>query len=183
MKTNTASSTIRLRPFRDNDVPVLTRLLNNKKIWNNVRDYIPHPYFEQDAREFIVFCKREDPQTTFVVEYEGELVGTVGLVLQTDVYRISAEIGYWLGEPFWGKGIMTRAVKQMVDYGFKHLNLLRIYTGVFDFNKGSQRVLEKAGFKLECIFEKALIKNGVVYDEYRYGLIKDCWFSGREISS
>jgi ribosomal-protein-alanine N-acetyltransferase len=166
-------SKIRLRPFRESDVPALARLFNNKKIWNNIRDYIPHPYFEQDAREFIGFCKQEDPQTTFVIEYEGELVGAVGLVPQTDVYRISAEIGYWLGEPFWGRGIMTEAVKQMVDYGFKHLNLVRIFTGVFDFNKGSQRVLEKAGFIRECIFEKALIKNGVVCDEFRYAIINN----------
>lgn len=108
-----------------------------------------------------------------MVEYEGALAGVVGLVPQTDVYRISAEIGYWLGESFWGKGIMTEAVKRMVDYGFNHLNLVRIFTGVFDFNKGSQRVLEKAGFQLECIFRKALIKNGVVCDEYRFAVINE----------
>lgn len=173
MKNNASTlSAIRLRPFREDDAPVLARLFNNKKIWNNIRDYIPHPYLEQDAREFIGFCKKEDPQTTFGVEYDRELVGAVGLVPQTDVYRISAEIGYWLGEPFWGNGIMTEAVRQMVDYGFKHLNLIRIYSGVFDFNKGSQRVLEKAGFKRECVFEKALIKNGQICDEYRYALVK-----------
>ncbi|WP_291855293.1 GNAT family protein [Marinilabilia sp.] len=175
MTTYTNPIKIRLRPFYESDAPTLARLINNRKIWNNIRDFIPHPYFEQDAREFIGFCNQEDPKTTFAVEYEGEFVGAVGLVPQTDVYRISAEIGYWLGEPFWGKGFMTEAVKQMVDYGFKHLNLTRIFTGVFDFNKGSQRVLEKAGFKLECIFEKALIKNGVVCDEYRYAIIKDKW--------
>ncbi len=170
---NSALSANRLRPFHEEDAPALARLLNNKKIWNNIRDYVPHPYFEQDACDFIAICQKEDPHYTFVVEYEGELAGVVGLVPQADVYRISAEIGYWLGEPFWGKGIMTEAVKQMVDYGFKHLNLIRIFTGVFDFNKGSQRVLEKAGFKLECVFEKALIKNGVVYDEYRYAIIRE----------
>jgi ribosomal-protein-alanine N-acetyltransferase len=171
MATISTPSKVRLRPFNDSDVPVLAHLLNNRKIWNNIRDYIPHPYVEQDAREVIAFCRKEDPKTTLVVEYQGEFVGAVGLIPQTDVYRISAEIGYWLGEPFWGKGIMTEAVKQMVDYGFKHLNLTRIFTGVFDFNKGSQRVLEKAGFKLECVFEKALIKNGVVCDEYWYAII------------
>lgn len=172
MTTSSNSPKIRLRPFHESDISPMAHLINNRKIWNNIRDFIPHPYFEQDAREFIGFCNQEDPKMTFAIEYEGEFVGAVGLVPQTDVYRISAEIGYWLGEPFWGKGIMTEAVKQMVDYAFKQLNLIRIFTGVFDFNKGSQRVLEKAGFKLECIFEKALIKNEVVCDEYRYAIIK-----------
>jgi RimJ/RimL family protein N-acetyltransferase len=173
MKSNTHPTNIRLRPFREEDAPVLARLLNNKKIWNNIRDFVPHPYSEQDARDFIAICRKEDPLYTFVVEYEGQLAGVVGVVPQKDVYRISAEIGYWLGEPFWGKGIMTEAVKRMVDYGFNDLNLIRIFTGVFDFNKGSHRVLEKAGFKLECIFRKALIKNGVVCDEYRYAIINE----------
>ncbi|RCW36633.1 GNAT family N-acetyltransferase [Marinilabilia salmonicolor] len=173
MKSNTHPTNIRLRPFREEDAPVLARLLNNKKIWNNIRDFVPHPYSEQDARDFIAICRKEDPLYTFVVEYEEQLAGVVGVVPQKDVYRISAEIGYWLGEPFWGKGIMTEAVKRMVDYGFNDLNLIRIFTGVFDFNKGSHRVLEKAGFKLECIFRKALIKNGVVCDEYRYAIINE----------
>ncbi len=173
MKGNTHPTDIRLRPFREEDAPVLARLLNNKKIWNNIRDFVPYPYSEQDARDFISICRKEDPQYTFVIEYEGLLAGVVGLVPQTDVYRISAEIGYWLGEPYWGKGIMTEAVKRMVDYGFHHLKLVRIFTGVFDYNKGSQRVLEKAGFQLECTFRKALIKNEVVCDEYRYAVINE----------
>jgi len=162
---------MRLREFRKSDIKLLAGLCNNKKIWDNLRDYIPHPYTEKDAEEFIGFCKNENPQLTFAIEVEGEFAGSIGLVRQKDVYRLSAEIGYWLGEPYWGKGIMTEAVWQLTEYGFSRLGLVRIYTGVFDFNRASQRVLEKAGFKLECISEKALIKNDRICDEYKYALI------------
>lgn len=162
-----------LRKPTDDDVSDIVRLLNNKKIWDNVRDKIPFPYREQDAIDFIGWVRQENPLRTFAIEYNGELAGFVGLLKQEDVYRLSAEIGYWLGEPFWNKGIATRAVKLMVDYGFKGLGLVRIFTGVFDFNKPSRRVLEKAGFELECISKKALIKNGVIRNEYRYSLVLD----------
>lgn len=162
-----------LRRLNEQDAPVLARLLNNKKIWDNVRDKIPFPYTEQDAKEFIGWCQAEDPPMTFGIEYNGQLAGCIGLLKQEDVYRLSAEIGYWIGEPFWNNGIATEATRLMVDYGFKELKLVKIFTGVFDFNKAFQRVLEKVGFKLECVSEKALIKNGVIRDEYRYGLVNE----------
>jgi len=161
-----------LRPFKDSDAKILTELCNNKKIWDNLRDYIPFPYTENNAIEFIKYCQTESPQHTFAIEFNGEFAGSIGLVKQNDVYRLTAEIGYWLGEPFWGQGITTKAVKLITEYGFKQLGLIRIYSGVFDFNKASQRVLEKAGFMLECIVEKAVVKNENVCDEYRYGLVK-----------
>ncbi len=136
-----------------------------------MRDHLPFPYTEKHAMEFIEHCQGENPQQTFAVEYNGEFAGCVGLVRQTDIYKLTAEIGYWLGEPYWGLGIATKAVELITEYGFNQLGLVRIYTGVFDFNKASQRVLEKAGFKPECVFEKSVFKNGVICDEYRYGLI------------
>jgi [ribosomal protein S5]-alanine N-acetyltransferase len=162
---------IKLRQFEASDLKRLAALCNNKKVWDNLRDYIPFPYTENDAFDFINYCLKEDPQVTFAIEYNGALVGCIGLVKQGDVYKLTAEIGYWLGEPFWGLGITTRAVRMITAYGFSTLGLVRIYTGVFDFNKASQRVLEKAGFKLECIFDKAIIKNGKICGEYRYALI------------
>ncbi len=162
---------LKLRKLKDSDEHRLAALCNNKKIWDNLRDYIPYPYTDKDATAFIGFCKTENPQQTFAMEYNNEFVGCIGLVLQTDVYKLTAEIGYWIGEPFWGLGLATKAVNLLVDYGFNQLNLVRIYTGVFDFNKASQRVLEKAGFKLECIFEKSIVKNGVICNEYRYAKI------------
>ncbi len=163
---------IRLRGFSNLDRTRLATLCNSKKIWDNVRDLMPYPYSEQDAIEFITRCQKENPPGTFAIEYEGALAGCVGLVLQSDVYKLTAEIGYWIGEPYWGQGIATKAVELMTDYGFSQLGLVRIYSGVFDFNKASQRVLEKSGFKLEGIFEKSFIKNGKIGDEYRYAKLK-----------
>jgi len=162
---------IRLRQFEEKDIPPLAFLCNNKKIWDNVRDFLPFPYTEKHAQEFVRTCQGEDPQVTFVVEYKGNFAGCIGLVRQTDIYKLTAELGYWIGEPYWGLGIATKSVNLIVDYGFDQLGLVRIFTGVFDFNKASQRVLEKAGFKLEGIFEKNVLKNGKILNEYRYGKI------------
>jgi RimJ/RimL family protein N-acetyltransferase len=162
---------IKLRELEITDKKKLAELCNNKKIWDNLRDYMPFPYTEDNANDFIKYCQGENPQYTFAIEYNGEFVGTIGLVRQTDIYKLTAEIGYWIGEPYWGMGIATKAVQLITEYGFNELGLVRIYTGVFAFNKASQRVLEKVGFKLECIFEKSVYKNDRIYDEYRYGLI------------
>ncbi len=122
--------------------------------------------------EFRNICQDENPPVTFAVDYKGELAGCIGLVKQTDVYKLTAEIGYWIGEPYRGLGIATKAVELITEYGFRQLNLVRIYSGVFDFNVASQRVLEKSGFKLEGIFEKSIIKNGRICDEFRYAKTK-----------
>ncbi len=167
------NSRLKLRPFRESDSLKLSEFCNNKKVWDNLRDYIPHPYSESNALEYIRFCQSEDPQLTFAIEYEGKFAGSIGLVKQSDVYKLTAEIGYWIGEPYWGKGITTQAAKMITDYGFNKLGLVRIFSGVFDFNKASQRVLEKAGFKLECVFEKSIYKNGKICDEYRYAMINN----------
>ena len=166
------SQNLKLRPFYDSDSNRLAELCNNKSIWDNLRDFIPFPYTEKDAIDFIAFCQPENPESTFAIEYNGEFAGTIGLVLQKDVYRFSSEIGYWVGEPYWGKGIATEAVKLISDYGLSTLGLIRIYAGVFGFNHASMRVLEKAGFRLECIFEKAVFKNGNFCSEHRYSLTK-----------
>ncbi|MEP0262903.1 GNAT family N-acetyltransferase [Dokdonia sp.] len=162
---------MKLREFKNSDALQLSILLNNKKIWDNLRNRIPYPYALEDAKEFIQFCQSENPQTTFIIEKEGTVVGVIGLIVLTDVYCKSAEIGYWLGEPFWNKGIMTKAIQKIVTYGFDELDLVRIFAGVFENNKSSQKVLEKAGFKFECIFEKAIFKNGQLLNEYRYSKI------------
>ena len=164
---------LKLRDYRNSDSEQIAKLCNNKKIWDNLRDFIPYPYTGKDAAEFIVFCQKENPQTTFAIEFKGEFVGSIGLVRQTDIYSLTAEVGYWIGEPFWGQGIATKAVNLIADYGFNCLKLERIYAGIFDFNKASQRVLEKAGFKLDGVFENAVFKNGKICDEFRYSKIKN----------
>ncbi len=167
-----ANNEIKLREFTLEDKTQLAVLCNNKKIWDNVRDIIPFPYSEKDASFFIEGCIKEKTKTTFAIEKNRILVGVIGLVLQSDIYRLSAEIGYWIGEPYWGQGIATEAVKLLTEYGFTKLNLIRIFSGVFDYNKPSQKVLEKSGYTLDGIFKKAVIKNNNIHDEYRYSILK-----------
>jgi [ribosomal protein S5]-alanine N-acetyltransferase len=169
---NSTSQEIRLRRLTLSDKTVIAQLCNNKNIWNNLTDRIPFPYLEKDAEVFIRLTLKEVVQYTFGITYKGDLVGVIGLIKQKDVYRLSAEVGYWIGEPYWGLGIATKAARFITDYAFERLGLIRVFSAVFDFNKASQRVLQKAGFKLDCIFEKAVIKNDVICDEYRYSIVK-----------
>jgi len=164
---------VKLRDFEKSDSKRLVSLLNNKNIWDNLRDYIPYPYTEKDAIEYIDFCNSQKPITYFAIEYNGELVGSIGLILQRDVYRKSAEIGYWIGESYWGKGITSKAAKLIVDYGFKKLDIVRIYTGIFDYNIASQKVLTNNGFVNEGVFKNAIFKNGKLCDEVRFSIIKE----------
>ena len=155
------------------DTSRIAELLNNRNIWDQLRDSIPFPYSESDAENYLSFIENDKSQVVYGVECSGVLVGIVGLILQTDIYRFSAELGYWLGEEYWGRGIMPQIVREIVQIGFKEYNLLRIFSGVLEHNKRSMRVLEKSGFMLEAILKKAVIKNGVIQDEYRYVLLND----------
>lgn len=165
------TSEIILDRLTTEDAAQLAEIANNKKIFDNVRDYFPHPYLEKNALEFIEFCSKEDPQVNFAIRYKGDLCGVIGVIPQPDIYRKTAEIGYWLGEAYWGKGIASEALGLMISYAFKDLKLVRLHTGVFAHNKASMKVLKKCGFAQEGIFRKALIKNEVLVDEYRFGLI------------
>ncbi len=163
-----------LRPLRYADKERLASLANNKKIWNNLRDMFPYPYLVQDAEKFIDMVKQQDPQVTFAIQYQFKFAGVIGMILQPDVYRKGAEIGYWLGEPFWNMGISTIALRLATEYAFEVLKLERLYAGIFEGNVGSRRVLEKCGYRLEGINRKAVFKNNKLIDEWRFGkLISD----------
>ena len=166
---------IRLRSLRYSDRENLARLANNKKIWQNLRDMFPHPYHIEDAEKFIDSVKLQDPQVIFAIDYMYQLAGVIGMVLQVDVYRKSAEIGYWIGEPFWNKGIATAALQLATDHGFSTLKLERIFAGVFSFNEASKKVLEKCGYQLEGISRRAVFKNSKFWDELRYAKLKEEW--------
>ncbi len=163
---------IKIRLLEQSDASQLAILANNKNVWDNLRDYIPHPYSEDDAVFFINLTKKQDPSQSFGITYNGELCGVISLIVQQDVYKKSGEIGYWIGEPYWGKGIASRAVGLITEYGFLNLNLIRIYTGVYEYNTASMKVLEKNGYIKEGIFQKAVIKNDQVIDEHRYCKLK-----------
>ncbi len=163
---------IRLRPLKLGDAPKMAELADNEKVSINLRDGFPNPYTLKDAEEFIKQFGQHKQMKVFAIEYNGQYAGNIGLHIEGDVYRKSAEIGYFIGEPFWNKGIMTEAVNQIVQYGFKNLDIVRIHTGIFEYNKASQRVLEKCGFKKEAVFEKAIFKNNQLWKEVRYALLK-----------
>lgn len=167
-----SSETIRLRPLRDSDKEALAQLANNKKIWDNVRDYLPHPYSLADAVAFINLTKEENPPMSFAIEYESQFCGMIGLVPQKDVNRITAEIGYWIGEAFWNKGIATEAVRLITDYGLNELGFMRLHTGIFEYNTASMKVLAKNGYKKDGVFEKCVIKNGKIWAEHRYAITR-----------
>lgn len=160
------------RPLRKNDAEQLASLDNNMNIWNNVRDYFPHPYAIKDADFFINLTLQKNPKLTLGKDFNNCLYGVVSLVKQNDIYQHSAELSYWLGEPFGGKGIPTEAVKLITKYGFSELRLQRLFAGVFEYNKSSIRVLEKCDFQIEGIAKKGLIKNQKIWDEYRYAILK-----------
>ncbi|MDZ7607584.1 MAG: GNAT family protein [Cyclobacteriaceae bacterium] len=164
---------ILLRTLRYSDKESMAILANNKRIWNNLRDEFPYPYTENDALKFIDGVKVKEPQVDFAIEYEHRFTGVISLMPQKDILRHSAEIGYWIGEPFWGKGIASAAVALLVHYGFKTLGLQRIYASVFEGNVASQKVLENCGFLLEGTFRKGAFKNNRFLNDLRYGITRD----------
>ncbi len=161
-----------IRELNESDLPKLAEYANNEKVSINLRDAFPNPYIIEDAKKFLEVIEKQSQKTFFAIEYKGDYVGNISLLVGNDVYRNSAEIGYFIGEPFWNKGIMTKAVNLITEFGFKNLGIIRIHAGVFEFNKSSQRVLEKCGFEKEAVFKKSVTKKGVIYNEIRYAKLK-----------
>jgi len=164
-------SRCRLRPFRDGDQASLVRYANNRKIWINLRDRFPHPYTPANADAWIQEVAGAYVPVQCAIEIEGEVVGGIGITLQDDVHRRSAEIGYWLGEPFWGRGVMTEAVRAFTAYAFSTFDLCRIYATVFECNHASARILEKAGYVLEGRLRKSVTKDGRTIDQFMYARV------------
>jgi [ribosomal protein S5]-alanine N-acetyltransferase len=158
-----------LRSWEKADVPALVKYADNRKIWLNVRDAFPYPYTRKDAEAWI--NTMQDPLTNFAIAGPAEAIGGVGFNLQEDVYCRSAEIGYWLGEPYWNRGIATLAVAATVKYAFATFDLVRLYATVFEWNPASARVLEKNGFKLEGRLLKSVTKDGKTIDSLQYALV------------
>ena len=160
-----------VRSWRMGDAEALARHGDNEKIWINLRDAFPHPYTVHHAREFIKSLRHRTPETTFAIAVNGEAAGSVGFVLRNDVERVSAEIGYWLAEPFWGRGIATEALAAMTQYAIATHGLTRVYALPFAANTASCRVLEKAGYLLEGRLRRSAIKNGVIADQLQYAYV------------
>ena len=161
-----------LRAWQPGDEPSLVRHANSRTIWRNLRDAFPHPYTLADAKRWIEVANPTASITNFAIVADGAAVGAIGLVLREDVFRRSAEIGYWLGEEFWGRGIVTEAVCAVTDYAFETFDLCRVYAGVFEWNPASMRVLEKAGYEFECRMKKSVTKDGETIDEFIYAVVR-----------
>ena len=144
---------------------------NNRNVWINLRDAFPHPYSTKEARAFLKSLRDRTPETMFAIAVEGRAVGGIGFVLHPDVERVSAEIGYWLGEAFWGRGIATEALVAVTAHAIQTHGLTRIYAVPFAWNAASCRVLEKAGYVLEGRLRKSAIKDGKLTDQLQYAYI------------
>jgi ribosomal-protein-alanine N-acetyltransferase len=163
---------VKLGPLLEEHASQLAKLANNKNIADALMDYFPHPYELKHAYEFVVTTAEKEPRHTFGIFYKKQLVGIIGFNVQSDIYRVSAELGYWVAEEFWRKGIATAAIREMTRYGFKTLDLQRIYARVFEFNSPSMRTLEKNGYCREGILKRAAIKNGLLQDIHLYAITK-----------
>jgi len=157
-----------VRSWEESDVPSLAIHANNRKIWRNLRDAFPHPYTEHNARVFIHSANEREPETYFAVAVDGEAVGSIGYTFHTDVERVSAQIGYWLAEPLWNRGIMTEALKAVTEQAIRTHGLTRLYAVPYEWNAASFRVLEKAGYVLEGRMRRSAIKDGQVIDQLMY---------------
>ena len=161
-----------LRPWQASDADALTRYADNHNIWISMRDGFPNPSTLEKANSFLEAVSRQDPVTFCAIATQQEAIGGIGVTLNKDVHRLTAELGYWLAEPYWGKGMMTEAVTKFTEYAFECFGLVRIYAEPYATNDGSLRVLEKAGFVLEGRMRCSVIKEGRINDQLLYAKIK-----------
>ena len=165
---------IELREWKTGDAPDLTAAINNKKVLDNLRE-IPYPYTEKDAAEYIaaMLSAEKDSQYDFAICLDDKVIGNIGVFRRDNVHRYTAEMGYYIAEPYWGKGIMTEAVRQMCAYIFENTDIIRIFAEPYAYNNASCRVLEKAGFQFEGILRQNAVKNGQSVDMRMYAIIRD----------
>ena len=161
-----------LRDWRRTDRDALCRHANNLAIARNLRDGFPHPYTAAHADWWLAMCEKRSPQTFFAIAIADEAVGGIGLTLHDDVERVAAELGYWLSEAHWGKGVVTAAVRALTEWAFASFPLTRVYAMPFASNPASARVLEKAGFTLEGRQRRSIIKHEVVQDHLMYARVR-----------
>ena len=165
---------VQIRKWEHTDAADLSAALSNKKVQDNLRDGLPYPYTEQDGQDYIsaMLAANENDTFAFAVTADGKVIGSISAFRQSNIHRQTAELGYYIAEEYWGKGIMTEAVKQLCEYVFSHTDIIRIYADPFACNIGSCRVLEKAGFQCEGTLRSNAVKNGNVLDMKMYACLK-----------
>lgn len=171
-----------LRPWTTADLDDLVKHANNWNVAKNLTDKFPHPYTQNDGIAFLEYATLGNPISIFAIEVAGEAAGGIGIHPQNDIFKKNAELGYWLAEPYWGQGIISKAIKQMVDFAFTTFDIDRVYAKPFGTNIASQKVLEKNNFVLEGRFEKVLFKNGEYLDELVYAVRQENWGRGNYFS-
>lgn len=169
--------TCKIRKWALTDAKALAAALSNPNVQRNLRDGLPYPYTEQDGADFISAMLAEDENETFsfAITADDQAIGSIGVFRQGNIHRQTAELGYYIAEPYWGKGMMTEAVTQICGYVFSHSDILRIYAEPFAENKASCRVLEKSGFQYEGTLRANAVKNGRILDMRMYSLLKTDW--------
>lgn len=172
----------RMRPWHPDDASSLVKHANNPKVARNLRDGFPHPYSLADARKWLDIVVENQSDLILALEINGEAAGGIGIHAGKDVYSYNGEIGYWLSEIYWAKGIMTEAVGILVDHAFMHTKWLRLFATIFESNTPSMRILEKCGFRHEATHKQVVMKEGKLLDEYLFALLKEHWKSRRGIS-
>jgi RimJ/RimL family protein N-acetyltransferase len=156
------------------DREALIQYANNRRVWLNLRDRFPHPYTESDANAWLAYATIEQSSPwVFAIEVDGKAAGGISLEGGADIERHSAEIGYWLGEPFWGRGIATAAARAITARAFEETDLYRLYGCVFAWNPSSMRVLEKAGYSREGVLVRSAVKDGILIDRVIYAITRD----------
>lgn len=175
--------TCRIRLWRGADAASLVLHANNINVARQLRDRFPHPYTRSDAAAFLRHVAAAERPTTFAIEVDGDAAGGIGFVPGTDVERFSAEIGYWLGEAFWGRGVVTEALTIVTGFAFDEFNLLRLFALPFADNTASVRVLEKAGYVREARLRSSSVKYGEPRDQFLYARVSDRWRGIRQIDS
>ena len=165
----------KIREWQIEDAENLASVINNKKIQDNLRDGIPYPYTVEDAKEYItsMLSADKDETYTFAITVDDKAIGSIGVFRCNNIHFRSAEMGYYIAESYWGKGIGTNAVKQTCKFIFEHTDIIRIFAEPFAYNTASCHILEKAGFQCEGILRKNAVKNGVILDMKMYALIKE----------
>ncbi|MCP4024500.1 MAG: GNAT family N-acetyltransferase [Desulfobacteraceae bacterium] len=162
-----------IRSWEKEDAPVIARYANNRNIWINLRDRFPHPYSVENANEFIANALAKEPETFFAIASLKEAIGSIGFTFGQDVHRYTAELGYWLAEPYWNQGIMSEAIQILTEYAFEIHDLNRIYAEPYATNPTSAKVLEKAGFLYEGRLKANVHKDGRVLDQFIYAKTKN----------
>lgn len=170
-----------LRPLTAADAPALAAHADDRDVWLNLRDRFPHPYSVDDALAYVAAVAARPRQTSFGIVVDGEAAGSISLMPGEDIARATAEIGYWLGRRFWGRGIVSDAVRATTDYAFDHLGLHRVFAVPFARNPASSRVLEKAGYVREGLMRRSALKAGEILDQWLYAAYDDQPRDGRRM--